>query len=221
MADMAMSLRVVVPPHPLIGHWLSMLRDAATPSPLYATAMGELGRWLAYEALRDWLPHQPVLITTPTGTAEGQVVDAAVPLLAVPMLRSGLGLWQGAQSVLPSARVSHVGLRPGLPTADPAWYLDALPVPIPSRMGVMIFTAQVASGVSLEAVLKRLLALGVRGPRLRVITCVCASEGLKRLGASFPDLSLYTGCIDAELNQAGEVVPGIGDPESRLFNGPD
>ncbi|MEB3297354.1 MAG: uracil phosphoribosyltransferase [Cyanobacteriota bacterium] len=218
---MAMSLRVVVPPHPLIGHWLSMLRDANTPFPLYAAAMGELGRWLTYEAIREWLPHQPVSITTPSGTAEGKVVDPAVPLLAVPMLRSGLGLWQGAQTVLPSARVAHVGVSRRAPTAEADWYLDALPAPIQSRMGVLVFTSQVASGASLALVLERLRSLGVSGPRLRVITCVCASPGLRLLGESFPDLSIYTACIDAELNRHGQIVPGIGEPEKRLFDGPD
>lgn len=110
MAAMALSLRVVVPPHPLIAHWLTILRDASTPAPLFATAMGELGRWLTYEALRDWLPHCPVTVQTPTGSSEGQIVDPSIPLLAVPVLRGGLGLWQGAQGVVPSARVCHVGL---------------------------------------------------------------------------------------------------------------
>ncbi|MEB3306622.1 MAG: uracil phosphoribosyltransferase [Cyanobacteriota bacterium] len=217
---MGMSLRVVVPPHPLIGHWLSMLRDTATPTPLYATAMAELGRWLTYEALRDWLPHQQLAITTPTGSTLGEVVDASVPLLAVPMLRSGLGLWQGAQTVLPNARVAHVGLS-STASPEPNWYLDSLPAALPARMGVLVFTAQVATGASLEALLQRLRELGVSGARLRVICCICANPGLRRLGESFPELRIYTACIDAELNPQQQIVPGIGEPDSRLFDGPD
>ena len=92
MAGMAMSLRVVVPPHPLIAHWLTVLRDTGTPSPLFATAVLELGRWLSYEALRDWLPQRQVVVHTPLATSEGQVVDATAPLLAIPLLPAGLGL---------------------------------------------------------------------------------------------------------------------------------
>ena len=110
MAAMPLSLRVVVPPHPLIAHWLTVLREEATPSPLFATAMGELGRWLTYEALRDWLPHCPVTVKTPAGETTGEIVDSSIPLLAVPVLRGGLGLWQGAQTVVPAARVCHVGI---------------------------------------------------------------------------------------------------------------
>ena len=216
---MGMTLRVVVPPHPLIGHWLSVLRDASTPPALYASAMAELGRWLTYEALRDWLPHRRLAITTPEGTAEGDVVDPEVPLLAVPLLRSGLGLWQGAQAVLPAARIAHVGLSRPAPTAEPEWYLDALPAPISERCGVLVFAPQVATGATLVAVLERLQALGVSGKRLRVVTALTASPGLKLLGETFPELTLYTGCIDADVNAAGAIVPGIGDPEIRVFAG--
>jgi len=217
---MGMTLRVVVPPHPLIGHWLSVLRDAATPAALYGSAMGELGRWLTYEALRDWLPRRRLAITTADGVADGDVVDPEVPLLAVPLLRAGLGLWQGAQAVLPAARVAHVGLsRSGGSSgaAAPHWYLDALPAPIGERTGVLVFAPLVASGATLAAVLERLQALGVSGPRLRVVTALAASPGLKLLGERFPELTLYTACIDADLNGHGGVVPGIGDPERRLF----
>lgn len=216
---MGMTLRVVVPPHPLIGHWLSVLRDGSTPPALYASAMGELGRWLTYEALRDWLPHRRLPITTPNGTAEGDVVDPEVPLLVVPMLRAGLGLWQGAQGVLPAARVAHVGVNCSRADADPDWYLDALPAPIGERVGVLVFAPWVATGTSLAAVLERLQALGVSGKRLRVVTALAASPGLKLLGERFPDLTIYTACIDADVNDSGAIVPGIGDPNVRLFAG--
>ena len=107
---MAMSLRVVVPPHPLIGHWLTMLRHRETPPALYATAMQELGRWLTYEALRDWLPHRRELVPTASGETEGSVVESDVPLLALPVLPAGIELWQGARSVLPDASLCLEGV---------------------------------------------------------------------------------------------------------------
>jgi uracil phosphoribosyltransferase len=157
---MSMSLRVVVPPHPLIGHWLTLLRDGATPSPLFATAMAELGRWLTYESLRDWLPHRRVTVETPLGRSEGQVVDPEIPLLVIPVLREGLGLWQGGQSVLPSAQLAHVGIEPCGPEHKPHWFLDDLPATIDPRSGVLVFLPCLASGSILLALLDRLQVEG-------------------------------------------------------------
>jgi uracil phosphoribosyltransferase len=213
---MALSLRVVVPPHPLIAHWLTILRDGSTPSPLFATAMGELGRWLTYEALRDWLPHSPVTVHTPFGMSQGEIVDPAIPLLAVPVLRGGLGLWHGAQGVVPTARVCHVGID-APPHQGVHWYLDDLPAAIGERVGVLVWLSQVASGRTLLALLERLRQAGVEGPRLRVITCIAASPGLKAIGEATTDLTLYCACIDPELNNRGQIVPGFGDPVRRLY----
>jgi uracil phosphoribosyltransferase len=212
-----MSLRVVVPPHPLIAHWLCVLRDASTPTPLFATAMGELGRWLTYEALRDWLPQRRVEIDTPLGHTQGMVVDAQVPLLAVPVLRGGLGLWQGAQTVVPAAAVSHVGLSTTSPGEAAHWYLDDLPARIGERVGVLVFLPVLASGATLLALLERLRNLGVEGDRLRVITTVASAPGLQVIGERFPDLTLYASCIDPELDGERRVLPGFGDAAVRLY----
>ena len=202
---MSNTLRVVVPPHPLIGHWLTLLRDRETPTALYTTAMMELGRWLTYEALRDWIPYQRVMVQTPLASTEGTVVDGSVPMLAVPLLRGGLALWDGARPVVPSAAVAHLGLGASLPEQ------------IPERAGVLVFAPQVASGTALLQVLEQLEARGVGGMRLRVITALTASPGLKQIGERYADLTLYTGCIDAELDAEGRILPGIGDVEERLY----
>ena len=206
MATMAMTLRVVVPPHPLIGHWLSVLRDRRTPAPLYGTATAELGRWLTYEALRDWLPHRPISVETDRACCEGQVVDVSVPILAIPLCPEGLGLWDGANAVLPAARVQHLHCGQPLPLAS-----------IDSRSGVLVFAAEVGIDGELDALLAALRERGVSGPRLRVITALAASPGLKRLGETFADLTLYTACIDPELSADGCISPGIGQVSERLF----
>jgi uracil phosphoribosyltransferase len=213
---MSMSLRVVVPPHPLIGQWLTVLRDAQTPAALYATAMGELGRWLTYEALRDWLPHRTVPVQTPLALTEGTVVEAGIPVLAVPLLRAGLGLWQGGQTVLPTATVAHVAVEPA-GADDMLWRLDALPETIGSRVGVLVYAAEVGSGRELAAVLERLRERGAEGRRVRVITALTARPGLSLLAERFPDLHLHCACIDAELDPEGRLTPGIGDVVQRLF----
>jgi uracil phosphoribosyltransferase len=222
MAGMSRSLRVVVPPHPLIGHWLTLLRDRSTPSPLFATALTELGRWLTYEALRDWLPETAVQIETPLASSEGRVIDPTAPLLVVPVLQAGLGLWQGAQGVLPHARIAHVGLEAAADGAGaaPRWYLDRLPERIGERVGVLVLLPILATGASLRALLERLEALGVSGARLRVITTLAAAPGLRQLGERFPELSIYCACIDPELDAAGRVLPGCGVLETRLYGSP-
>jgi len=214
---MSMSLRVVVPPHPLIGHWLTLLRDGATPSPLFATAMAELGRWLTYEALRDWLPHRQVSVTTPLGQADGQVVDPDVPLLVIPVLRGGLGLWQGGQSVLPSAQLAHVGIEASGPDHKPHWFLDDLPASIDSRSGVLVFLPCLGSGSILLALLERLQGLGVEGQRLRVITTLASAPGLQAVGERHGQLTIYCAGIDPEVDGAHRVVPGFGEVSERLY----
>jgi len=212
---MSMSLRVVVPPHPLIGHWLTLLRDCRTPSPLFATSLAELGRWLTYEACRDWLPHRRVSVETPLAVTEGTIVDPDVALLAIPLLRQGLGLWQGAQTVLPAAAVAHAVLR-SIPESD-TLALEGLPDLIDERVGVIVFDPVIGSGRRLITVLEALERRGVVGERLRVITALAASPGLKALGERFPQLTLYAACIDPELDAANRPLPGLGDVDVRLF----
>ncbi len=208
---MVMALRVVVPPHPLIGHWLGVLRDRETPPALYATATAELGRWLSYEALRDWLPHRRVPLDTPLASSEADIVDASVPLLALPLLTASLGLWQGAQSVLPSARIVHLWEQQG--------EVCGWGPPIDARTGVLIFTAEVASGDLLIRLLDRLAEQGVSGDRLRVVTALASGPGLKALGERHGDLTVYSAGIDPDLNELGQIVPGIGAVAERLFGG--
>ena len=197
---MAKTLRVVVPPHPLIAHWLTVLRHEGTPPALFRTAMEELGRWLSYEALRDWLPHRRDVVKTPLGSTEGTVIESAVPLLAVPMIPGGLHLWQGARQVLPNAELCLAGL----------------PDAIESQAGVVLLLDQIRHGDELMGLLERLEQLGVEAPRLRVITALSASPGLKRIGEAYPEITIHTACIDADLDERNRILPGIGDPLQRL-----
>lgn len=208
---MAMALRVVVPPHPLLSHWLTVLRDGQTPQPLYATALAELGRWLTYEAMRDWLPRRQVEISTPMAQAQGEVVDAAIPLLALIGLRAGLGLWQGGQTVLPAALVGHLSATPDGPVTA------ALPDPLPQGCGVVLFWGELAEPEPLLEVLDHLAARGISGPRLRLITALAAAPALHRVGEQHGELTLHCAAIDPDLDEQGAVRPGIGRIETRLF----
>ena len=213
---MSKTMRVVVPPHPLIGHWLTLLRDHETPPALFSTALSELGRWLTYEALRDWIPYQRVQVQTPLAATEATVVDGSVPMLAAPLLPAGLGLWDGARAVVPSAALAPLAFQPSPGAGDRLCTLNGLPASIPARAGVLVFTPLVATGASLIRALELLDALGVNGLRVRVITALVASPGLKQLGERFPELTLYSGCIDAELDAQGRILPGLGDADQRF-----
>ena len=198
---MAKTLRVVVPPHPLIAHWLTVLRHAGTPPALYATGMEELGRWLSYEAVRDWLPHRRESVSTPLQDSEGDVIESSVALLTIPVPPGGWALWQGARQVLPNAQLC----------------LDGVPQAIESQAGVVLFLDQISDGVQLMQRLKQLHDAGVDDwRRLRVITAVAASPGLKHIGEQLPDLTIHTACIDESLDDQGRVLPGIGEPVQRM-----
>ena len=205
---MAMALRVVVPPHPLLSHWLTVLRDHQTPQPLFATAMAELGRWLSYEALRDWLPQRELELQTPVATVTGQVVDPSVPLLAIVALPAGLGLWQGAQAVLPAAQLALIG---------PDQQGVALPKAIGPTTGILLVWPQLDEPEPLLALLDHLAEQGISGQRLRLITTVAAAPALHSIGERHGALTLYTAAIDPDLDEQGRIVPGIGPVTSRLL----
>ncbi|KGG15167.1 Uracil phosphoribosyltransferase [Prochlorococcus sp. MIT 0602] len=195
-----MTLHVVIPPHPLIGHWLSILRIDSSPSAIYATALEQLGKWLTYEALRDWLPNSKKEITTNQGKTEGILVETSIPLLVIPNLPCGLQMWQGAREMLPNAKIC----------------LGDVPKNIEKKSGIIIFCDQIDSGENLIKTIKALKEQNVESQRIRVITCLASNKGLNNLGECFPDLTIYSSCIDSMLSPKGEIIPGIGNPSLRL-----
>ncbi len=195
-----MTLRVVVPPHPLIGHWLTILRNASTPSPLYSTALEELGRWLTYEALREWLPHRREEVATPSSRTEGIIIEPSVPLIAIPIIPVGIWLWEGGKQVLPNASLC----------------LEGTPKTVEKNAGIIIYLDQIANGNRLKTLLNTLQEKKVAAQRLRVITALASSPGLTEIGKTFPELTIYTSCIDPEVSKEGLILPGIGNPVLRV-----
>ncbi|MEO0928120.1 MAG: uracil phosphoribosyltransferase, partial [Cyanobacteria bacterium J06643_13] len=124
---MTLQLRVYVPEHPLIKHWLSVARDANTPSVLFKSAIAELGRWLTYEAVRNWLPTIETQVQTPLTQCPGTFINPEVPIAIVPILRAGLALVEEVQKVVPLASTYHLGLARDESSLEPVCYLNKLP----------------------------------------------------------------------------------------------
>tara|TARA_Y100001970_G_scaffold50655_1_gene64074 strand:- start:18308 stop:18910 length:603 start_codon:yes stop_codon:yes gene_type:complete len=195
---MAMSLKVIVPPHPLIKHWLSILRDKDTPNILYSTAFEQIGRWLTYEALRDWLPFRKEFIETNNGKAEVFFIDNNYPIRIIAQIPEGLTLWYGSKEVIPNAILS----------------LGKTPVKILKNEGVIIYSEQIMHDNNPLQTLKELEILGVESNRILLISSICSNKGLNKIAKFYPNQVIYTSCIDNEDNN--NLIPGIGNPIFRL-----
>ncbi|MBE9126527.1 MULTISPECIES: uracil phosphoribosyltransferase [unclassified Coleofasciculus] len=214
---MSPQLRVYVPPHPLIKHWLGVARDAATPSPLFKSAMTELGRWLTYEAIRDWLPTEDLMVQTPLAPCPATMVNPETPLVVVPILRAGLALLEGAQTLLPLASVYHLGLVRNEQTLEAHCYLNKLPNQFEAGARILIVDPMLATGSTMMLAMAELAKRGLDPALTRIISVVAAPPALQKLGASYPSLTIYSAIIDEELNQQGYIVPGLGDAGDRAF----
>lgn len=214
---MALQLRIYVPPHPLVKHWLAVARDAATPSALFRSAMTELGRWLTYEAIRDWLPTVDTTVETPLGPCAATFVNPEVPVVVVPILRAGLALLEGAQALLPLASVYHIGFARNEETLEASCYLNKLPDSFAPETRVLISEPMLATGGTIMATMEELTRRGVDPAFVRIISVVAAPPALQKLSMAYPSLNIYAAAIDEGLNSKGFIVPGLGDAGDRTF----
>ncbi len=197
---MAMSLKVIVPPHPLIKHWLSILREKNTPNILYSTGYEQLGKWLTYEALRNWLPYKKEIINTDNGEADGFFINNEYPIKVFAMMPEGLSLWYGSKEVIPNSTLS----------------LGELPKSIELNEGVIFYSEQITTTSATLETLIKLKKLGVESNRILLITAICSNKGLNEIAKLFPNQVIYTTCIDEEDESTKLLVPGIGNPLLRL-----
>lgn len=214
---MTLQLRVYVPPHPLIKHWLGVSRDGATPSTLFRSAMTELGRWLTYEAIRDWLPTKEITVNTPLAPCPATFIDPEVPVVVIPILRAGLALLDGAQTLLPLASIYHIGFVRNEETLEPSCYLNRLPDTFDPQTRVLITEPMLATGGTISAAMAELTQRGINPALVRIISVVAAPTALQKLSVVYPSLSIYTAAIDEGLNNRGFIVPGLGDAGDRTY----
>ncbi len=214
---MAPQLKIYVPPHPLIKHWLGVARDKNTPSTLFKTAMVELGRWLTYEAIREWLPTIDVEVETPLSSASATFLNPETKIAIVPILRAGLTLAEGSQTILPLASTYHLGMARDEKTLKPHCYLNKLPSQFSPDTYILILDPMLATGGTIMQTMAEIVQRGGNPDLTRIISVVASPPALQELSANYPTLNIYSAMIDELVNDHGFIVPGLGDAGDRAF----
>ena len=203
---------ITITNHPLIQHKLSILRDKHTASKEFRTLVGEIAMLMCYEATRD-LPLKDVEIETPVSKMTTKAL-AGKKLAFVPILRAGLGMVDGVLTLVPSARVGHIGLYRDEVTHEPHEYYCKLPDRINERL-VIVCDPMLATGGSAIQAVDFLKDKGCKN--IKFMCIIAAPEGLDALRTAHPDIDIYVGNLDEKLNEDAYIVPGLGDAGDRIF----
>lgn len=198
--------------HPLLQHKLSILRDENTGVKDFREVVSEIATLMCYEATRD-LPLEEVEIKTPITTAKFKTI-AGKKLAIVPVLRAGLGMVDGILTLIPSAKVGHIGLYRDPDTLEPVEYYCKMPNDIAERE-VIILDPMLATGGSASAAIQFIKKYEVKN--IKLMNIIAAPEGIQRVHHDHPDVDIYCAALDEKLNDHGYIVPGLGDAGDRIF----
>ena len=198
--------------HPLIQHKLTILRDKDTGVKIFREVVGEIAMLMCYEATRS-LPLEEIEVITPVAAAKSKAV-AGKKLALVPILRAGLGMVDGMLSLIPSAKVAHIGLYRDPDTLEPVEYYCKLPPDIAER-DCFILDPMLATGGTAAAASKYLKEAKARS--IKLLTILSAPPGIEKMQREHPDVEVFTCAIDGQLNEHGYIVPGLGDAGDRIF----
>lgn len=198
--------------HPLVQHKVSILRDENTGTKQFKELVSELAVLLAYEATRD-LPLEDVDVQTPVDVAHCKMLSGK-KMAIVPILRAGLGMVEGVQTLVPSAKVGHIGLYRDPETLQPVEYYCKLPADIEER-DVFVVDPMLATGGSAADAIKLIKEKGAK--RIKFLGLIAAPEGIEKLRNAHPDVDIYVAALDSHLNDHGYIVPGLGDAGDRIF----
>ena len=198
--------------HPLLQHKLTILRDKNTGTRDFRATVSEIAMLMCYEATRD-LAMQPVDVETPVGTAHCKCI-AGKKMAVVPILRAGLGMVDGILSLIPSAKVGHIGLYRDPETHNPVEYYCKMPPDISERE-VLIVDPMLATGGSASAAITFLKGYGCKN--IKLMNIIGCPEGIKAVTEEHPDVELYVAAVDEKLNENKYIVPGLGDAGDRIF----
>jgi uracil phosphoribosyltransferase len=203
---------VIIMNHPLLKHKISLMRDKATGTNEFRKLVEEVSLLEGYEALSD-LPTEDVEVDTPIETCITPMISGR-KLAIVPILRAGLGMVPGLLSLCPTAKVGHIGMYRDEETHEPVPYYCKLPKPIEERT-IIVLDPMLATGGSAVDAINQIKKLG--GRNIKFMCIIAAPEGLEKLHAAHPDVQIYIGNLDRELNSAAYICPGLGDAGDRIF----
>ena len=203
---------IVVCDHPLIKHKITMLRKKETGTNEFRAMVEEIAVLMGYEALRD-LELEEIEVETPLEKAMCPVISGKKPAI-VPILRAGLGMVGGLLTLMPAAKVGHIGLYRDEETHEPHEYYCKLPAPIEQRK-IYVVDPMLATGGSAVAAIDFIKEHG--GKDITFMCIIAAPEGVERLHKAPPDVKIFIGNLDRELNDAAYICPGLGDAGDRIF----
>lgn len=198
--------------HPLIQHKISLLRDRNTGTKEFRELVAEIAMLICYEATRD-LPLKEIEMETPLAVAKTKVISGR-KVAFIPILRAGLGMIDGVTSLVPAAKIGHIGIFRDPETKEPVTYYSKFPEDIAERHAIVV-DPMLATGNSAIAAINELKKLGVKN--IKFMCIICSPEGAEALEKAHPDVEIYTGVMDQGLNEDKFIVPGVGDAGDRIF----
>ncbi len=198
--------------HPLVQHKVAIMRDKTTGTKAFKELVKELATLITYEATRD-LALKDVKVETPVATANCKMLQGR-KLAIVPILRAGLGMVEGVQTIIPAAKVGHIGLYRDPETLKPVEYYCKMPPDIGER-DVFVVDPMLATGGSACDAIRLIKERGAKN--IKFLGLIAAPEGIAKLRAEHPDVDIYVAALDEKLNDHGYIVPGLGDAGDRIF----
>ncbi len=204
--------KVITMNHPLIKHKIALIRNKTTGPKEFREAVDEISTLMCYEATRD-LPLKEVVIDTPVAPAKVEIISGK-KLAVIPILRAGLGMVDGIISLLPTAKIGHIGIYRDPKTLEAVEYYKKLPVDIAER-DVIIVDPMLATGVSVVKTIDEIKAEGVKN--IKFMCIIAAPEGVKKVSDAHPDVEILCRVIDEKLDEKGYILPGLGDAGDRIF----
>ena len=198
--------------HPLIRHKLSILRDKNTGTKEFRELIGELAMFLCYEAVKDAKLYSTE-IETPMVEIQAEKINEN-DYIFVPILRAGMGMVEGVLSLIPNAKIGHIGLYRNEETLEPVRYYYKIPKNMDYKE-IILLDPMLATGGSISDAVKILKHEGNRS--IKILSIIAAPEGIAKVERDHPDVLIYCAAIDSHLNEKGYIVPGLGDAGDRIY----
>lgn len=205
-------MKEIILKHPMVAHKISILRNKETSTKEFRELISELATILCLEALKD-APLKEIDVETPIDMTKGYIIDEN-NYAFVPILRAGMGMVDGVLTLMPNAKIGHIGLYRNEDTLEPVEYYCKLPKNIENKT-VILLDPMLATGGSGSAAITLLKQRGVK--KIKFLSIIAAPEGIQKIKEDHDDVEIYTASLDLKLNQFGYIIPGLGDAGDRIY----